>query len=204
MSTKPINQNLILNEDEEILSAVRQSPLTLIKNLLVPILLILTTFFFLYPLFSWGDQGIFLFFSILAVSIIILARNSLLWYWQILIITNQRIVDIDQPTLFQRIVSESDFNNINDVFYKSRGLYQILTKIGTINIKLKDQTIIEVKNIYQPRNVQQLILRLKSDHQKNLPDLELISKPELISLIKKIRKLIGEQEFAKTILKDLD
>lgn len=204
MTVKLPDKNLQLDTDEEINVVLRQSSLILIKNLIIPVLLILVAFFFLYPLFNWGNQGIVIFFGIIVIDVVFIVRNSLVWYWQTLIITNQRVIDIDQPGLLQKIVSESHLNNVTDVHYKSHGIMQILAKIGTIYIKLSDQTIIQVKNIPRPRIIQQLILRLKTENQKHLPNLESLSNDQLVELLKKIRIIIGEKEFAKTILKDFD
>ncbi|NUM25321.1 MAG: PH domain-containing protein [Candidatus Buchananbacteria bacterium] len=204
MTDKIVYQNLILNDDELVVATIRQSMLLLGKKLIIPIIMIIGAFFLLYPLFSWGDQGMVIFFALIVVGIIGLMRLILIWYWQILVITNQRVIDVDRPGLFQKIVSETDLTNVQDVVYKSRGLVQILAKIGTIKIKLADQTTIEVQGVSKPRVIQQLILRLKAEFHGLVPSLDNLTTEQLIMLLKNIRNTLGEQQFAKAILKDFE
>lgn len=195
-----IYKNLILNEDEDIAKLVRQPAAKLVTSLVLPIGLIVMAFFFLYPLFSLGNIGMTIFLALILISLIWLVRNIITWYWQVFIITSQRIIDIDQKGIFQKVVSDIPLTKIEDVFYKIKGFWQTVTRIGTVSVILDDnKTKIKIENIAQPRKIQQLILRLKADTLKEKMDSTNLSAQELIGMIKKIKAVIGEEKFQKII-----
>ncbi|OGY47570.1 MAG: hypothetical protein A3J62_03830 [Candidatus Buchananbacteria bacterium RIFCSPHIGHO2_02_FULL_38_8] len=195
-----IYKNFTLDDNEELLKIVRQTKWTLVGSLIFPVILIVIPFFFLFLLFSQGTIGIILFFVILLSGLIWLARNLAIWYFKALIITNQRIIDIDQQKLFQRIVSDIPLFKIQDVFYRIKGLGQTITRIGDIQIILTDnKTKIEIENIFQPQKIQQLIIQFRLDSiEEKLKNTQL-SAQELVNLVKKIKDGIGEERLKKII-----
>ncbi len=196
MTNNSIYKNLILNEDELAVKIIRQSLLKLIISLTLPTILIILPFFFLYSLFYWGNLGIIIFFSLLAIGLLWLIRNIIIWYWQTFIITNQRIVDIDQKGIFQKVVSDIPLTKIQDIFYQTKGIWQTLTHTGNINIVLTDsKTKIEIRNVVRPNKIQQLILQLKNDTLKEKLETTKLSAQELVGLVKKIKAGIGEEKF---------
>ncbi|MFA6254598.1 MAG: PH domain-containing protein [Patescibacteria group bacterium] len=199
-NNKPIYKNLILNEDEIIIKIIRQSILKLTSSLSLPIILIILPFFFLYLLFSWGNFGIAIFSVILLVGILWLTRALIVWYFQTFIITNQRIIDVDQKGMFQKTVSDIPLTKIQDIFYQTQGIWQTLAKTGNISIVLPDsKTKIEIKNVAQPHKLQQLILQLRADTLKEKLDSTKLSAQELVALVKKIKAGIGEEKFNEII-----
>ena len=195
-----IYKNFTLDDNEELLKIVRQTKWTLVGSLIFPVILIVIPFFFLFLLFSQGTIGIILLFVILLSGLIWLARNLAIWYFKALIITNQRIIDIDQQKLFQRIVSDIPLFKIQDVFYRIKGLGQTITRIGDIQIILTDnKTKIEIENIFQPQKIQQLIIQFRLDSiEEKLKNTQL-SAQELVNLVKKIKDGIGEERLKKII-----
>jgi len=186
MAKSLIYKNLILNEDEDIAKLIRQPIIILIAFLIIPITLVSSAFFFLYPLFSWGNKGIAIFTALIIIGLFWLIRNIVVWYWKVFIVTSQRIIDFDQKGIFQKIVSDIPLTKIQDVFYQIKGFGQTLTRIGNVNIILADnKTKIEIRNIHQPRKIQQLILQLKADTLKD----------KMVSMVKKIKAGIGEEKF---------
>lgn len=195
-----IYKNLALEDEEKIIKTARQSPLILLSSLIMPIGLIILPFFLLYPLFSWGDRGIVIFSIMLGLGLVWLVRTIVVWYWQTLIITSQRIIDIDQKGLFQKIVSNVPMPKIQDVFFQIKGVGRTIAMIGDIHIILTDnKTKIEIKNISHPQKIQQLILALKMEALKEKSDSTQLSAQELVIMIKKIKAGIGEEKFNKIL-----
>ena len=129
-------------------------------------------------------------------------KKTVTWYFTTLIITNQRIVDIDQKKLFSKVVSNIDLGKVQDVFYWIRGLNQIISQTGNIQVALTDsKTKIEVRNISRPQKIQQLILQLKNNYLKNSLETAKLSADELVKLVAKIKTGIGEERF-KAITED--
>ena len=196
MTNNLIYRNLVLNDNEEIIKTVRQSWLKLSSLLVLPIILIIASFLFIYPLFYWGSRGIILFSAMLSVGVLWLTRNYITWYLQTFIITNQRIIDIDQKGIFQKTVSDIPLAKTQDVFYKTKGIGQTLSRSGNVYIVLTDgKTQLEVRNVQRPRQIQQLIVQLKAEDSRKPIDSTRLSAAELGDLIKKIKAGIGEDKF---------
>jgi len=203
IEVKVMPENLISNAEEKIIKTVRQSWLTLLISLLLPVLLIGLSFFFLYPLFNWGNKGIFIFSAILIIGSIGLIRNVIIWYWNTLIITNQKIVDIDQKGIFQKMVSDIQLGKIQDVFYQIKGIGQTLTQTGNLYISLANtKTKIKVNNIARPQKIQQLILELKADKSKEDYNLDQLSAHRLLILLERIKTEIGKDKFDEILNKE--
>ncbi|MAF14202.1 MAG: hypothetical protein CMI53_04930 [Parcubacteria group bacterium] len=196
MSNSLVYKYLILNDDENVIKIVRQRSLQLFQSIIIPIILIILPFFFLYPLFNWGNKGIILFSSLVFIGLIWLIRNVVIWYLQIFIITDKRVVDIDQKGMFRKTVSDIPLTKVGDVFYQVNGIWQTIFRIGNIYLVLTDsKTKIEIKNIAQPSKTQQLVLQLKDDFLKQAKDTSSLSTKDLIELIEKIKLNIGEKKF---------
>lgn len=65
------------------------------------------------------------------------------WYFNVFIVTNKRIVDIDFYGLIYKDVSEVDLSKIQDVSYKVGGFAGVMLNFGTLTV----QTAAEVSNV---------------------------------------------------------
>ncbi|HLC89825.1 MAG: hypothetical protein A3J65_00850 [Candidatus Buchananbacteria bacterium RIFCSPHIGHO2_02_FULL_45_11b] len=197
-------KNLILNDDEQFIQAVRQSKNQLFFALIPPLILILAPFFFLFPLFARGNLGAAIFFASLLLGLVWALRLFIVWYYRVFIITNQRLIDVDQQGVFTRIVSSEPLIKIQDVFYQIKGVWQTFARCGTVRITIAEsKTAIEIRNIPQPQKIQQLILQLKADTLREKFDTTSLSAQELVNLVKKIKAGLGEDKF-KQILEESD
>jgi len=201
MANKKISKDVILNDGELLIRTMRRSWLKLLGAIILPLIIIIADFFFLFRLmFYWANVGLAVFLTILLIGLFWLARSAIVWYYQVFIITSQRIFDIDQKGIFKKTVSSVPLIKIQDVFYEVSGAGQTLTKTGNVSILITDgKTKIEVKNISEPQRIQQLILRLKEDTMQEKLETTELSAKELIELVKKIKAGIGEKKFEEII-----
>ncbi|OGY46448.1 MAG: hypothetical protein A2744_03280 [Candidatus Buchananbacteria bacterium RIFCSPHIGHO2_01_FULL_44_11] len=205
MRNQSIYKDLVFNDGEELLKILRQSLWHFFLTLLPAAVIIVISFFLLFPLFYWGSYGRALFFFLLFLGLFIIIKRTVTWYFTTLIITNQRIIDIDQKKLFSKVVSDINLNKVQDVFYWIKGLNQIISRTGNIQVTLNDsKTKIEVKNISRPQKIQQLILQLKNNYLKNSLETAKLSADELVKLVEKIKIGIGEQKFRAITKDELD
>jgi len=196
MNNKSVYKNLNLNSDEELLKIVQRSRWHLFLALLPALILIILPFFLLAPLFYWGTAGRVIFFVLLAVGLSILIKKIITWRGTALLITNQRLVDIDREKLFFKVVSDIPLTKIQDVFYQIKGLNQVISRTGNVQIILAEtKTKIEIKDVSWPQRVQQLILQLKNEASKEVFNAAKLSADELIRLVEKIKAGIGEDKF---------
>ncbi len=147
-----------LKEGEEIKSIVRHYGLTFWPQILAILLLLTTPFFLLFPLFKKGYWGVAVFLFLIFFGIFYGLRELVIWYYNAFVITNKRIIDIDQRGLFERIVSEAPYEKIQDVSYRLKGIFQTLLHYGSIYIQTAGAAaVIEIRNIKNPEKVQELI-----------------------------------------------
>ena len=185
---------------EQKIATVRQSLFNFFLWSLVPIFLVSLAFFFIFPLFNAGAWGIFIFCLALGFGLLWLARNFYVWLKQSLIITSVRLIDYDQQGIFQKIVSEINLQNVNDIFFQTKGLIQTITQTGNLYLKAENnRTKIEIKNIAQPQKIQRLILQLKSELAPENPNYTEFSSENLINLVKKIKTDIGAEKFSQIL-----
>lgn len=143
---------------EEIIAVVRHYGLTLWPKILAAILLFTLPFFFIFPLFKWGYWGVALFLFPILLGIIFALKTFIVWYYNAFIITNRRVIDLDQRGFFERIVSEAPLETIQDVSHRRKGIWQTIFCYGDVRIQIADtDTGLEIKNVRAPEITQQLI-----------------------------------------------
>jgi len=188
-----------LKEGEEIIRIVRRFYLTYAFHLTIAILIVLMAFFFLFPLFRLGPWGVFGFFLIIVIGIFYAIRQTIIYYLNGLVITKERILDFDQRGLFDRVVSESTYEKIQDVSFKVKGVWQTFFNFGDIEIQTAAaQANLEVKNVARPQNIQDIIVQLQ--RKTALPPQDLTAS-ELVHMVSKIKKGLGEDKFKELIEK---
>lgn len=95
-------------------------------------------------------------FLVLALFII-----WLLYYLNIQVITDRRIVDIDQVGLFSHVVSELHIANIEDVTSETNGVFGTLFNFGMVYVQTAGNTErFEFDNCPDPEKIEKLILSL--------------------------------------------
>lgn len=153
---------LQLKDDEQVKAIIRRHVATLVPTLLLALLCIVVPFFLLFPLFSWGVLGVILFFVAVIFGIVCAVRAMVLWDADVLIITNLRLVEVDQRGLLARTVSEAGMPTVQDVSWSRKGLAQTLFRMGTVRIKTTvGSGEIEVCHVGRPEQVYELINDLR-------------------------------------------
>src|SRR3989339_377242 len=111
-----------LKESEELVIIIRKFPLVFILPIIFSAVFIIAPFFFLYPLFHWSSWGVGIFFVLLIIGLFLALRTFIIYSFNVFVITNQRIIDIDQAGLFDRTVSETTYDKIQDVSFRRKGI----------------------------------------------------------------------------------
>ena len=82
-----------------------------------------------------------------------------MWYNNVFVITTHRIIDFDQRGFFERVVSQSSFEKIQDVSLHIHGAAQTFFHYGDINIKSAWGSVdLCVPSIFRPARMQRLLL----------------------------------------------
>jgi hypothetical protein len=152
-------KQISLRDDEQIIGIIHHHPVTYLKQIAITIILILLAFFLMFYLVSLGPLGVSFFAAFLLTGIFYGAREFFIWYSNVLMITNQRLIDIDQAGFFSKTVSEVPYDKILDICYSVKGVAQTIFRLGTIKIQATGAKLV-IKNVSDIVQVNQIITDL--------------------------------------------
>ncbi len=130
-----------LNPEEEILLFVRQHPVTNLRWLLTVCLMWFSPLIFPVVLRTSTPNPVLLSFSALLLAVWYLltlgyaVERLLVWYFNVYLLTNKRLIDIDVHGFLHKHVAEARLANIEDVTYSSSGLAATLFDYGDVYIQ---------------------------------------------------------------------
>jgi hypothetical protein len=150
--------------DERVILLLRQHPVTQIPWLLTAVglalLPILFTFlpFWLFLPVQYQIAGLIGWYS-LVVSFIL--ESFLLWFFNIYIITDERIIDVDFFSLVYKNISAAKLDNIEDITATTGGAARSVFNYGTITIQTAGtKGEFEFQDVPQPAKVTALLNEL--------------------------------------------
>ena len=147
-----------LKDGEEVRALSRRHAITLLPALSAALVLIVAPFFFLFPLFTSGPAGIVLFGVLVIVGVIVAVRSVVMWDGDLLIVTNYRIVDVDQQGVFARAVNEITYINMQDPAWSKKSPLDFMLNIGCVSARSNSGSLtIEAAHIARPKEMHQLI-----------------------------------------------
>ncbi len=90
------------------------------------------------------------------------------YYLDLWIITNKRIIDVEQKGFFHREVTSFDFTQIQDITVETRGFVETFLKFGTLHIQTAGHNReIIIRDAHYPEDARSLILKL-SEQAKSI------------------------------------
>lgn len=107
----------------------------------------------------------FIFSGLLFLTVLIFAIVK--WYFNVNIITDQRVIDLDFTSVLSHTSSEARLERIEDVTHKQIGLIGSIFDVGTVYIQTAGaKSEIEFNYIPRPREVQDILYDLLESKQK--------------------------------------
>lgn len=89
------------------------------------------------------------------------------YYLDLWIVTNDRIVDIEQHGLFHRVTTELDLFRIQDVTADIKGVFPTIFRYGNVHVKTASSTTsIIFKNVSNPDHIREELVRLADEDRK--------------------------------------
>ncbi len=151
-------------ENEDIILLVRRHFATNIPWIFASFLLILLplTFpffinFFPFPLPSPQAISFYIAFYYLVVFGFILI-NFTLWYFNVGLVTNLHVIDIDLSGILYRQISQAKMEKIEDVTYKQSGFIRSLFNYGDVHVQTAgEEENIEYDRVPRPAKVAEII-----------------------------------------------
>lgn len=156
---------------EEILMVLRQHPIVNLGWVALSVVLVLLPFtlFPLLPLFSLIPDR-FQFFALIGWYLLVLAymiENFLYWYFNIYIITDERIVDVDFYSLIYRALSSAKIENIQDTTATTKGVLGAIFNFGDVSIQTAaEKREFEFLSVPQPATVTKFLNELILEEER--------------------------------------
>ena len=163
-------------KDEQVKLLLRRHPFILIRQNLIyiiyfivpPVLYFLGKAYFsfilsfpIYPIFVLITSLYYLFF------LFFLLVEWIDYYFDAWIITNKRLIDVEQIGLFSRSVSETRLEKIQDVTYEVKGVFATIFHYGSINVQTAgaDKNFM-INHISDPAKIKTTLLTLYDERIK--------------------------------------
>lgn len=161
----------IQDHDEKIILVLRQHPITQIKSIaflffaffFVPWLVQVSGLLSFLPSHFNVAFYIFLFVLFLGMAF----RCFLLWFFNVYIITDERIIDVDFLSMIYKNISTAKLENIEDVTKKTSGISASLFDYGTILIQTAaTKNEFEFEHVPHPAKVVKLLNELVIEEER--------------------------------------
>jgi len=145
-------------KDEEIIEVIRKSlwivlPV-LIKAFSLSLPAVYTLIYYDIPILTVAALGWLVF--ILAYVF----YNWIIWFYDVYIITSERVIEVKQGSLFSKEVNELSLDKIQDVSYSIDGFHSSFLGFGTVVVYSSGTLRISLRSIPGPKETQQMILEL--------------------------------------------
>jgi hypothetical protein len=159
-----------LHSNEEVVNTVRAQRARMVFPSALCFLLLAAPLYLTSVLFSVRYVGMPLFYLSLASGLLYGARAWVRYRGTFLIITNQRVIDVDRRGFFDKIVSEVPYESLSDVSYRSRGVWETLTGAGTITFQMiGGKENIAFPRLGDPSAVHKQVMELRITHARGTP-----------------------------------
>ncbi len=116
-------------------------------------------------------NAVILFIGIFELFGLVVFLTSILdFYYDIIIVTDRRIVDIDQEQLFFRSISELNLNDVEDVNSSVSGFFPTLFGYGTVTVQTAGaKSNFVAQNFRHPREIASIITDLSDQAKRSVP-----------------------------------
>lgn len=156
--------------EEEIILVLRKHPFTQLKWIVTAIFLALVPFLFntisllgFLPL-NYQFAGLVLWYLLLTGFIF---ESFLTWFFNVYIITDERIIDVDFLSLIYRNISTAKIDNIEDVTATTGGAIRAMFDFGSVQIQTAaEKREFEFEDVPHPNRVTKLINELLLEEEK--------------------------------------
>ncbi len=159
-------------KEEDIVLLLRQHPITQLGKAVLGVL----GFFFPILLFAsrWIEMvdfkfqiGILLAWYLILFGFIL--ESFLAWYFQVFIITNRRVIDIEFRSMIYKDITSTKLESIQDLNFITTGVLASLIDYGTVYIQAAgEQAKTDFKKVPHPAEVVKTVNELIAQKRKNL------------------------------------
>jgi len=162
------------DDNEDILLVLRQHWFTNVSWVVIAILMAFAPMLLKYiPLLASFPPN-YQFVSVLfwyLVTITFVFERFLSWYFNVYIITDERVVDIDFNNLLDKKFSEAKISMIQDVTSRVSGLSQTILNYGTVYIQTASEVPeIQFEKVPNPEKIILILQQLRQEEEQEAID----------------------------------
>lgn len=165
------------DEDERITYVLRQSYLTTLPWILTTTIMVIAPLFIDATLASFKFDGVAVFGTnfLFAVTVFwylgtfgFFLQNLLTWFFNVYIITNKKIIDIDFQGILFKNISETTLDNIEDVTSTVSGALGMIFNVGDVYIQTAaERREFEFSLVDDPSKVRDVIADLSAQKRND-------------------------------------
>lgn len=148
-------------KDENVVLVIRSHWMSYFKYIISAVLVLIlpTVVALLIPSLNTNLMLIVTIFLIsIMLSMSLAVYSFLMWFYNVNIITDRRVIDIDFKSVFFHTPSEARLEKIEDVTSQQSGSFTNLLDIGTVHIQTAGtNAFIEFENVPKPREIQDIL-----------------------------------------------
>lgn len=156
--------------DEPVLLLLRKHPVTQVGKIVISLILIIMSFFIMRMPFFIALPGRFQIASVLfwyLITVGFILESFLTWFYNVYIITDERIIDVDFLSLIYKNISSAKIENIEDVTATTGGALQSIFNFGTVKIQTAAANAeFEFEHVPQPGKVTQFLNEMVLEEER--------------------------------------
>ncbi|MEK7188819.1 MAG: PH domain-containing protein [Patescibacteria group bacterium] len=157
------------DKEEKIVLLLRRHPITNVGWILIAILMIFAPIVLTkFPLITFLPDRFQLVAMILWYLVIIafVYEQFLDWYFNVFIITDERVIDVDFINLIYREVTDANIDRIQDVTVQMGGVIRALFNYGNVIIQTAAEIpLIEFESVPKPDEVAKVLRELRVEEE---------------------------------------
>lgn len=157
-------------DDEYVLLLLRKHPVTQLGKLIAIVMMLIVPLFFpevsFYSALSNQFQTVIkLFWYLLTLGYTF--ESFLTWFFNVYIVTDERIIDIDFLSLIYRNVSAAKLDKIEDITAVTSGAAQSIFNYGTVHVQTAaEKTEFEFESVPHPTKVTQFLNEMLAQEER--------------------------------------
>lgn len=156
--------------DEEVVLVLRRHPITQLKKIFIIILLcFLPLLMSVGPLFDFFTFKLRLALTLgwYALLTTYTLESFLVWFFNVFVITDERIIDVDFYSLIYKDVSSAKIENIEDITASTGGFLASLVDFGTIYIQTAGETPqLQFEEVPHPAKITRILNELILEEER--------------------------------------
>lgn len=166
----PRKVNFETQEDEErVILLLRRHPITNLPWILTAVFLaLLPALLFFFPILDYVSVNfqiaILLLWYLVVIALVL--EGALSWFFNVYIVTDERLIDVDFYSLIYRRITDAKIDKIQDVTYKVGGVLGTVFNYGDVLIQTAGAIPnLEFEAVAKPAEVARILQELRTEEE---------------------------------------